>query len=153
MNTLAGAHALARTSSSPGRTQTINFYLIDEQMYFVDIPGYGYAKVPKQVQAGWRNMIESYLHNRDMLKLALILVDSRIPPTSGDIQMKTWFDYNRIPSAIIVTKADKLSKTQLTQALRKSAETLNTEEIIPFSAVTHLGKDVVWKKIRTALKN
>ena len=132
---------LARTSSSPGRTQTINFFLINERLYFVDLPGYGYAKVPKTVRETWGAMIEGYLQNREQLKLALMLVDSRMPPTESDMMMKTWLDHHRIPNAVVLTKTDKISRNQLNQALRTSAETLNTKEIIPFSAVTGSGKD------------
>ena len=151
MNTLTNAHGLARTSSSPGRTQTINFFLIDERMYFVDLPGYGYAKVPKAIKSTWGAMIEGYLGSRDQLKLTLMLVDSRMPPTESDILMKEWLDHHHIPNAVVLTKADKISRNQLNQALRTGAQTLNTKEIIPFSAVTISGKDEILKRIRTAI--
>jgi GTP-binding protein len=151
LNTLTNAHGLARTSSSPGRTQTINFFLVDERLYFVDLPGYGYAKVPKAVKETWGTMIEGYLQNRDPLKLALMLVDSRIPPVESDMIMKRWLDHHRIPNAVVLTKTDKISRNQLNQALRTSAETLNTKEIIPFSAVTGSGKDAILTRIQTAL--
>ncbi|MBV8141435.1 MAG: YihA family ribosome biogenesis GTP-binding protein [Verrucomicrobia bacterium] len=151
LNTLTEAHGLARTSSSPGRTQTINFFLIDDRMYFVDLPGYGYAKVPKAVKKDWGTMIEDYLRNRDQLKLALMLVDSRMPPTDSDTTMKKWLDHYRIPNAVVLTKTDKISRNQLSQALRTSAQTLNTKEIIPFSAVTGSGKDTILTRIRAAI--
>jgi len=151
LNTLTNAHGLARTSSSPGRTQTINFFLIDERMYFVDLPGYGYARVPKAIKSTWGAMIEGYLGNREQLKLTLMLVDSRMPPTESDVLMKQWLDHHRIPNAMILTKADKISRNQLNQALRTGAKTLSTKEIIPFSAVTGSGKDEILTRIRTAI--
>jgi GTP-binding protein len=151
LNTLTNTHGLARTSSSPGRTQTINFFLIDERMYFVDLPGYGYARVPKAIKSTWGAMIEGYLGNREQLKLTLMLVDSRMPPTESDVLMKQWLDHHRIPNAMILTKADKISRNQLSQALRTGAKTLNTKEIIPFSAVTSSGKDEILTRIRTAI--
>jgi GTP-binding protein len=151
LNTLANTHGLARTSSSPGRTQTINFFLIIERMYFVDLPGYGYAKVPKAVKAEWGSMVERYLRERPQLKLAVILVDSRMPPTESDTVMKQWLDREQIPNTVVLTKTDKISRNQLNQALQQSALTLNTKEIIPFSAVTGFGKDELLDKIRTAI--
>jgi GTP-binding protein len=153
LNTLTNTHGLARTSSSPGRTQTINFFLVDEQMYFVDLPGYGYAKVPKAVKENLGTMIESYLHSRNQLKLALMLVDSRMPPTDSDLMMKNWLDHRSVPNAVVLTKVDKISKNELHQALRKSALLLNTKEIIPFSAVTGFGKDDLLAKIRAAVSS
>jgi GTP-binding protein len=151
LNTLTNAHGLARTSSTPGRTQMINFFLINDRMYFVDLPGYGYARVSKSVREGWGAMIENYFLDRKQLKLAVMLVDSRMPPTESDTIMKQWFDHHGIPSAVVLTKVDKISKSQLTQALRTSAVNLNTKEIIPFSAVTKLGKDEILSRIEAAI--
>ena len=151
LNTLTKAHGLARTSSSPGRTQTINFFLIDERFYFVDLPGYGYAKVPKAVKESWGAMIENYLQDRNQLKLALMLVDSRMAPVESDMVMKQWLDHHRIPNAVVLTKTDKISRNQLNQALRTGARTLNTKEIIPFSAVTGFGRDVILNRIEAAI--
>lgn len=120
-------------------------------MYFVDLPGYGFAKVPKAVKDNWGSMIENYLRHRDRLKLALILVDSRIAPTESDVTMKRWLDHHGIPNAVVLTKADKISRNQLSQALQTSAQTLNTKEIIPFSAVTGSGKDTILTRIRAAI--
>ena len=120
-------------------------------MYFVDLPGYGYAKVPKAVKEGWGAMIEGYLRNRTQLKLAVMLVDSRMPPMESDMMMKNWLDHHRIPNTVVLTKTDKVSRNQLSQALRKGALMLNTKEIIPFSAVTSSGKDELLKRIRTAV--
>lgn len=152
LNSLTNAHGLARTSSSPGRTQTINFFLIDERTYFVDLPGYGYAKVPKAVKEKWGAMIEGYLQNRRQLKLAVMLVDSRMAPTESDVMMKQWLDHHRIPNTVVLTKTDKVSRNQLNQALRTGARTLNTKEIIAFSAVTGAGKDEILARIGTAIQ-
>ena len=151
LNTLTDTQGLARTSSSPGRTQTINFFLIDDRTYFVDLPGYGYAKVPKVVKEKWGGMIEGYLRDRQQLKLALMLIDSRMPPMDSDMMMKKWLDHHEIPNAVVLTKIDKISRNQLNQALRTGARMLNTKEIIPFSAVTHSGKNETLARIRTAV--
>jgi GTP-binding protein len=151
LNTLSNARGLARTSSTPGRTQTINFFLINDRFYFVDLPGYGYAKVAKEVRKNWGPMIEEYLHNRPQLKLTVMLVDSRIPPTDSDVLMKQWLDHCQIPNVVVLTKTDKISRNQLQQALRTGASKLNTKELLPFSAVTFLGKDQLLNRIQTAI--
>lgn len=151
LNALTNSRGLARTSSTPGRTQTINFFLVDERIYFVDLPGYGYAKVSKSERDNWKILIESYLTGRKELKLALMLVDCRIPPTESDRMLKEWLDYHGIPNAVVLMKADKLSKNKLNQALRSSAEVLRTKETIAFSAITGLGKDAVLSRIREAI--
>jgi GTP-binding protein len=151
LNILTNSRGLARTSSTPGRTQLINFFLVNEQLYFVDLPVYGYAKVPKAVKDEWGQMIENYFIDREQLKLAVLLVDSRMPPTESDVTMKQWFDHEQIPTAIVLTKADKISRNELTQALRKSVQTLNTKEITVFSAVTKIGKDALLKRIDAAI--
>jgi GTP-binding protein len=117
----------------------------------VDLPGYGYAKVAKELRSNWGPMIEDYLRNRTPLKLTLMLVDSRFPPTESDVLMKRWLDHYRIPNAVVLTKIDKISRNQLQQALQKGAQTLNTKEIFPFSAVTSLGKDQLLNRIHTAI--
>jgi GTP-binding protein len=151
LNALTNSRGLARTSSSPGRTQTINFFLINEQLYFVDLPGYGYAKVSKSIKNEWGKMVESYLEHRGEVKLVLMLVDSRMAPTESDAVMKDWLDHHSIPNAIILTKTDKISRSQLNQALRTSAQTLNTKEILPFSAITGFGKEEILSRIRKAV--
>jgi len=120
-------------------------------MYFVDLPGYGYAKVPKALKENWGAMIESYLKNRNQLKLALMLVDCRIAPTDSDVMMKDWLDHHGIPNAVVLTKIDKISYNQLNQALRTSVQKLKTKEIIPFSAVTGSGKDQILTRILAAI--
>ncbi len=151
LNTLTNSRGLARTSASPGRTQTINFFQINERLYFVDLPGYGYAKVSKSVRETWGPMVENYLREREQLKLTLMLVDSRFAPTEADITMKKWLDHNLIPNAVVLTKVDKISRNHLNQALHIGAQTLNTKEIIAFSAVTGVGKDELLSRIGTAI--
>ena len=130
----------------------INFFLINDRMYFVDLPGYGYAKVAKSVKDDFGRMIEDYVVNRKQLKLAVMLVDSRIPPTESDAIMKRWLDHHQVPTAVVLTKADKISRNQLDQALRTGAVNLNTKEIIPFSAVTKLGRDEILSRIGSAVE-
>lgn len=151
LNALTNSHGLARTSSSPGRTQLINFFLVGGNTYYVDLPGYGYAKAPKGIRDSWGEMIEGYLRNREPLKLAIMLVDSRIPPTESDHVMKNWLDHFGIPNLVVLTKSDKISRNEITKALRKCAETLQTKEIIAFSAITGFGKEAILKKIRDAI--
>jgi GTP-binding protein len=131
----------------------INFFLIDSRMYFVDLPGYGYAKVSKAVKKNWGAMVDEYLRHRDQLRLVLLLVDCRMPPVESDVMMKDWLDRHEIPNAVVLTKTDKISRNHLNQALRKSAQTLRTKEIIPFSAVTGSGKDELLTRIRAALSS
>jgi GTP-binding protein len=151
LNALAGIQGLARISSSPGRTQTINFFSINERFYFVDLPGYGYAKAPKRIQAQWRPLVEGYLEGRQQIELVLLLVDSRIPPTPDDVMMKEWLDRYGIEKSVILTKSDKLSRSQLIRSAKRASEVLGEEELIPFSAVSGLGKDTVWSRIRAAV--
>ena len=151
LNALANLGKLARISRSPGRTQTINFYSINDSFYFVDLPGYGYAKVPKRIQATWRDMVEGYLRDRPQLRLALLLIDCRIPPTPDDILMKEWLDHYQIDNRVILTKSDKLSRNRLIQSVKRAEETLGTEKLIPFSAVTRLGKKEILNRIQTAV--
>ena len=151
LNALTNSRGLARTSSTPGRTQTINFFLVDERMYFVDLPGYGYARVSKDIRGTWGAMIEGYLAGRNELKLAVMLVDCRMLPTDSDKMMKEWLDHHHIPNLIVLTKTDKLSKNRLNVALRKSAEVLKTKETIAFSALTGFGKDQILATIREAI--
>jgi len=151
LNTLARLKGLARISSSPGRTQSVNFFLINDSVYFVDLPGYGYAKVPKKIKDQWRPMVESYLENRPQLRIVLLLVDSRIPPTRDDVLMKEWLDHYGIQHIIVMTKADKLSKSKLNRAVQTAQAALESEELIPFSAVTGLGKNVILHRIQTSI--
>lgn len=139
---------LARTSSTPGRTQTINFFRVDEKMYFVDLPGYGYAKAPKQVMDDWKRLAEDYLTDRAPLKLVVLIVDIRHGPTVLDRAMKEWLQENQQRFLVVASKADKLSKAQRLKAVRAIAE-----DFIPpvaFSSVTGEGVAALWDGIREA---
>jgi GTP-binding protein len=132
----------------------LNFFLVNENsesLYFVDLPGYGYAKVARSERDTWGAMVEGYLAGRPQLKLTLMLVDCRIPPTESDRMMKEWLDHHGIPNTVVLTKTDKLSKNELNKALRTSAQLLKTKETIAFSAVTGFGKDAVLRRIREAI--
>jgi GTP-binding protein len=139
--------ALARTSSQPGKTQTINFFLLNGEFYFVDLPGYGYAKVSKELQAKWGKMIERYLMRSRQLRMIFLLVDIRHEPSAGDKQMYEWVKSNEIPAVIIATKADKINRSQLNKQLAMIRKELGgaKEPIIPFSKETGQGYEEVWK--------
>jgi GTP-binding protein len=151
LNTLVSLRGLARISSSPGRTQAINFFRVGDDTYFVDLPGYGYAKVPKRIRESWKGLVESYLSNRPQLRLVLLLVDCRIPPTPDDVLMKQWLDHYGIAHVVIMTKADKLSRSQLNRSADTAGETLGTNDPIPFSALTGLGKKAILNRIQTTI--
>lgn len=147
INTLLMRKNLARTSSKPGKTQTLNFYLINESFYFVDIPGYGYAKVSKQERLKWGKMIEQYLTEREQIVTVLLLVDARHAPSQEDIQMYQFLDYYDLPIKVIATKIDKVKKNQRQKHLHQIQQDLGMRDItdiIPFSSVTKEGKEAVW---------
>ncbi len=144
INTLLNRKALARTSSSPGKTQTINYYNINKQLYFVDLPGYGYAKVSKKEREAWGNMIENYLTKSMNLKSIFILVDIRHDPPENDRQMVEWVRYQGREPVIIATKKDKIKKSQLQKnlnAIKKGLDLKDGGRIFPFSSVTKEGRD------------
>jgi GTP-binding protein len=148
INSLLLRKGLARTSNTPGRTQSINYFLINYSFYFVDLPGYGYAKVSKTMRADWGKMAERYLSKPDGLVLCIQLVDSRHPPTALDLQLNDWLFVNEKPSIVVATKADKLSRNQLSKQLKESGELLGGRPIIPYSSETGLGRDLVWSEIQ-----
>ncbi len=148
INRLIGRKRLAKTSSKPGRTQAINFYDIDGRWVFVDLPGYGYAKVAKQVRAGWAPMIEEFLENHSDLKLAILIVDARHRPSELDRQMKTYLENCGIDYRIVATKSDKLSANQRRRSIDRAREFLGVNTIVPFSAATGRGKKELWHIIR-----
>lgn len=157
INTLLGRKSLARVSSSPGKTITINYYGIDKKMYLVDLPGYGYAKRSKESKRVWSSLTEDYFLNNpssDALKLVIQLIDVRTGPTEDDIMMINWLIDMEIPFTVVCTKTDKLSKSQLAKALESLREEYFLEaniDIVPFSSITRTGKDEVWKKIFDAV--
>jgi GTP-binding protein len=149
INTLLNRKNLAYTSSSPGKTQTLNFYLINDAFYLVDVPGYGYAKVSKKQREAFGKMIETYLTTREVLTHIFMLVDLRHMPTEDDHLMVNFLRYINVPFSIIATKADKLSNNQQQSQLAKikHALALNPKDIILFSSVTKQGKELVIDKL------
>ena len=150
INGLINRKALARTSGQPGKTQTINFYNVEEQLYFVDLPGYGYARTSKESRAKWGAMIEEYLNNRETLGMIILLVDIRHKPNENDQQMMKYITEAGFMPLVVATKADKIKRSQLVKHLKVIQEALNLEsyqEIMPFSSMTKMGKDEVWEEI------
>jgi GTP-binding protein len=148
INKMLNRKGLARISSKPGKTQTLNFYLINEILHFVDVPGYGYAKVSKKEREAWGKMIETYITTRDQLKAVVLIVDLRHPPTTDDTLMYDFLKHFEIPCIVIATKADKIPKGKWQKHLKVTKETLDldpNDEIILFSSETGLGKDEAWK--------
>jgi GTP-binding protein len=150
INTLVNRKRLVKTSATPGRTQLINFFLINKTFSFVDLPGFGYAKVPASVRKKWGPMIETYLSTRKTLKGVALIMDVRRIPSLQDLNFIEWLYYYNIPGILILTKADKLSKTkQLTQqATIAKALSVDKDDLVLFSAKSRLGKDVVWDAIQ-----
>jgi GTP-binding protein len=151
INSLLQRKGLARTSNTPGRTQSINFFLINEAFYFVDLPGYGYAKVSKTMRADWGVMAEEYLDRREELKLSIQLVDARHKPTALDMQLNEWLVYHRKNHIIVATKSDKLSSNKLIKSLKEIEKYLPGSKIIAYSSVSGKGKDEVWRMIQDNL--
>jgi len=150
INSLLGVKGLARTSSTPGRTQLLNFFLINEMFYCVDLPGYGYARVPSEIKREWGPMVEKYLATRPNLVLSLLITDSRHAPTTLDLLMRDWLQERQRPFIIVATKADKLSSNQLRANLQRTSATMGKDnEIVAYSAVTRRGADRIWKEIIT----
>lgn len=148
INALINRKALARTSSQPGKTQTINFYNINGFMYLVDLPGYGFAKAPESERVKWGKMIENYLHKSKQLKAVFLLVDIRHKPSGNDKKMYDWIVYQGYRPVIIATKLDKLKRSQVQKCVKDVREGLglNGEDLlIPFSSVTKQGRDEVWQ--------
>ncbi|MDH3493039.1 MAG: ribosome biogenesis GTP-binding protein YihA/YsxC [Acidobacteriota bacterium] len=153
INSLLGRKKLARTSNTPGRTQSINFFLINEAFCFVDLPGYGYAKVPKKIKAGWGKMAEDYLANRRQLVLSIQIVDVRHRPSILDLELYDWLSYHHKKSLVVATKADKLSNNKLRNSLKIVAECMPGSTILPYSSVTGKGKEEVWHEIGNVLNS
>ncbi|MDO4903559.1 MAG: ribosome biogenesis GTP-binding protein YihA/YsxC [Limosilactobacillus sp.] len=149
-NVLINRRNYAHTSSQPGKTQTLNFYEVEEKLYFVDVPGYGYAKVSKKERERFGKMIEKYLTTRDQLKGVILLVDGRHEPTEDDINMYRWLRYYDIPTMVVATKIDKVKGNAWNRAestVRRTLEIDDQTELVLFSAVKKTGKDDVWNWI------
>ena len=148
INALMNRKSYARTSSQPGKTQTINFYNINDSMYLVDLPGYGYANVSPAVKAKWGKMIEKYLRKSSQLKQVFLLIDIRHDPSDNDRMMYDWIVHNGYQPIIIATKVDKLKRSQVqkhVKALKQGLELLAGTQVIPFSAETKQGREEIWK--------
>ena len=156
INGLMNRKSYARTSSQPGKTQTINFYNINEKLYFVDLPGYGYAKVSMELRAKWGKMIERYLKKSEQLKLIFLLVDIRHEPSENDRDMYDWIVHNGFQPIVIATKLDKINRSQIakqTKLIRASLKMPKEGILIPFSAETKQGRDEIWSRIEEFLPN
>ena len=150
INALMNRKSLARTSAQPGKTQTINFYNINDVMYLVDLPGYGYAKVAESEKKKWGQMIENYLHNSKQLRAVFLLIDIRHAPSANDKMMYDWILNNGYEPIIIATKLDKLKRSQVQKNIKAIKEGLKLSKngiIIPFSAETKQGRDEIWALI------
>ncbi len=150
INTLVNRKRLVKTSSTPGRTQLINFFNINERFSFVDIPGYGYAKVPASVKKKWGPMIETYITTRKTLKGVVLIMDIRRTPGPEEMNMLDWLNHYGIPSVPVLTKSDKLSKTRQQKQLKEISNTLSADKdnFILFSAKSRQGKDEVWDAVK-----
>ncbi|MCI7795891.1 MAG: ribosome biogenesis GTP-binding protein YihA/YsxC [Lachnospiraceae bacterium] len=150
INALMNRKSLARTSAQPGKTQTINFYNINDELYYVDLPGYGYAKVSQSEKEKWGKMIENYLHKSKMLKCVFLLVDIRHEPSANDKTMYDWIVYNGFRPVIIATKLDKINRSQIQKQVKLLRTGLGMEKediLIAFSAETKQGREEIWELI------
>jgi GTP-binding protein len=150
INALMNRKSLARTSAEPGKTQTINFYNINNELYYVDLPGYGYAKVSEKVKEKWGRMIENYLKTTLQLKIVFLLLDIRHEPSANDKSMYDWIVYQGFEPIIIATKLDKINRSQKDKQIKLIREGLQAEpgtKILPFSSLTKQGRDEIWECI------
>lgn len=152
INSLLLRKGLARTSNTPGRTQSVNFFLINDEFCFADLPGYGYARVSKSMRSDWGKMAEEYLDQRRELALCVQLIDSRHGSTPLDIQLNEWLVYHDKPHIVVATKADKLSNNELRKSISKTEKMLKGARILAYSAQTGRGRDELWAEINAALK-
>ena len=150
INGLLNRKSLARTSSQPGKTQTINFYKVNQELYLVDLPGYGYAKVSNEIKAKWGRMIENYLHGSKQLKAVFLLIDIRHEPSANDKDMYQWILAQGYEPVIIATKLDKIKRSQVQKQVKAIKQGLQVEKgtlVIPFSAETKQGREEIWSVI------
>ncbi|MFC1867857.1 ribosome biogenesis GTP-binding protein YihA/YsxC [Thermodesulfobacteriota bacterium] len=154
INVLVNVKKMARTSSTPGRTQALNFFEIGSRMYLVDLPGYGFARVPLNVKKSWGIMVESYLRNRSNLRALVVILDIRRDPNSGDMDLLNWLNKYGIEAILVLTKADKLSRQKCSaraKLISKVLEKISPDRPTLFSAKTRDGRDEIWKKIEMAI--
>ncbi|MEX1140553.1 MAG: ribosome biogenesis GTP-binding protein YihA/YsxC [Bacteroidota bacterium] len=159
LNKLCNRKNLARSSATPGKTREINYYLINDDQYFVDLPGYGYAKVPEQMRAGWKKLIEDFLKRGEPIAIAMQLIDSRQEPTPLDLMMMDWLEYYEIPYVLILTKSDKLPVSKLGKQIEAYKDRFQSQliegccrGIVPFSVVSGEGKNDLMKMIEGSMK-
>ncbi len=155
INKLINRKALAKTSQNPGKTRTINFYLVEEQLYFVDLPGYGYAKVSKSESEKWGKMIEKYLLKRETLKGIVFLLDIRHEPSKNDIMMYEWLKHYDYRHLVVATKQDKVSRNEANKniAIMKRVLGINDDIVIPFSTEIQENKQALWERLEGMLLN
>src|SRR6266481_8765962 len=153
INSLLGVRGLARTSSTPGRTQSVNFFLINGKFRFVDLPGYEYARAPREVKAKWSAAATDYLAKRDQLVLSIHIVDSRHEPTKQDLQLHEWLEHHQKPHTIVATKSAKLSSNELRRNIELAKRAFKNERIVVYSATKREGRDRLWSAIEKSLKN
>lgn len=155
INALMNRKSLARTSGQPGKTQTINFYNVNDAMYLVDLPGYGYAKVAQKEREQWGKMIERYLHGSRQLRAVFLLIDIRHEPSANDKMMYEWILHNGFEPIIIATKLDKLKRSQVPKHVKQVKEGLGVvkgTKVLPFSALTKQGREEIWAEMETLLE-
>jgi len=154
INTMVNRKNLARTSSSPGRTQVINFFRVNGNLSLVDLPGYGFAKVPLEVREAWKPMVETFFQTRESIRLVILILDSRRGLSPDDSTLLDWLDYHSIPTVIVLTKADKLSQFERARQKKTLAGTrlLEGRSLLFFSALTGEGKDDLWGLVQKAVR-
>ncbi len=155
INTLLARKGIARVSSEPGKTRGINFYNVDDTLYLVDLPGYGYAKVSKKEKASWGDMINTYLHSRSHLKMIVMLVDIRHTPTGDDKIMYKWIAEQDINHLVVATKADKVARGKVhgrLQEIRKVLDLSEAGRLIAYSSETKQGRDDIWEVIKASIE-
>ena len=148
INSLLNRKKLVKTSATPGKTQLINFFKVNDQFYFVDLPGYGYAKVPKSVRRKWQNLVEAYLSERETLRNVVLIIDCRHNPTVQDRQLLEWLEYYQRPSLIVASKIDKLKRGQVKNYLQKIKNNLSIESApLGHSSMLYGSREEIWKKL------
>lgn len=152
INKICNKKKLAKIGSVPGKTRQLNYFLINNEFYLVDLPGYGYAKVPEQIRAGWRKLVEDYISNRQNVNLVFLLIDARHDPTYLDELMVSWLEYYEIPYVIVLSKSDKISKNKMDKQIYRASKIVNNDELcldfLPFSIITGEGKNEILKLIK-----
>jgi GTP-binding protein len=153
INSLLSVRGLARTSSTPGRTQSLNFFSVNDKLKFVDFPGFGYARVPRNIKSSWAEMATGFLANRRQLVLSIHIVDSRHEPTKQDLQLHEWLEQSGKPQLIVATKSDKLSHNELRRNLQHIARVLDTDSVMAYSAKSGRGREELWRAIRSVIES